>query len=589
MTTLLERPEAPVAAPPPHERRRLLPQPVTGLKVAILAVLLVIVGLPLWQLVYGAFHTGDPFEPGSFTLENFTTLLDQTDLGRSAWNTLIFAGGSTVLALGIGIVIAWLVSRTDLPWARSFYAMTLAPILIPGLIGAVAWAVLLSERTGLINEYLLSPVLGFRFDVYSMPGMVAVQTLSMVPLVVILMAAAFRRVDPDIEHAARVSGASKARAFLLAVGVVRPAVLTSGLVVLVVGLESIEVPLIFGTPAQVSVLSGDIYRALRIESPTRWGPASATSLLLILVVLLLFVGYTLLTRNQHRYVTLTGRGRAGARIELGGMRWVAFLAVGAFQVLTLVLPTLAIVYASLIPFVGKPDLSKLADATWDNYRALSQNAVLTRAATNSFTLALVGGLIALALCLLIAVLGLRSPSRLSQVNDSFALIPLAIPRIALAPAFLWAFISLPFGLGRHLYGSLTIMAIAYVVMYLPIGTRQISSQLVQIAPELEHASRVCGAGPWRTVLRVTVPLLAPALTGAFFLAFVSFYREFSVSALLYQTGSEVFSVAMFGMILDGNTTGVAALSVVFILAVAAVLGTGFGLLRLATRYSRAGG
>ncbi len=585
----MERPAAQpdAAPPPPRPRRRISLSGASLLKAAVLAVLLLIVGLPLWQLVYGAFHTGDPFAPGEFTLNNFATLFTAPNVGELARNTLVFAFASTILAVAIGSVLAWLVTRTDLPWARAWEVMTLAPILIPALIITVAWSILLSNRTGLLNEFVLDPILHIRFDVYSLPGMIFVQSVSMIPLVLILMAAAFRRVDPDIEHAARVAGANRPRAFAIALGVVRPALLTSTLVVLVVGLESIEVPLIFGTPAQVEVLSGDIYRALRIESPTRWGPASAMSVTLVLMVLVMFAIYTLMTRHQHRYVTLTGRGRSGARLELGPLRWFAFVGYAGFTVVTLVLPLLAVVYASLIPYVGRPKLSVLATATLDNYTNLANNTVLVRATENSLKLAFFGAIAALLFCLLVVVLSLRATSPLTKVNDSFALIPLAIPRIALAPAFLWAFLSLPYGLGVGLYGSLTLMGIAYLVMYLPIGTRQLSSQLVQITPELEHASRVSGAGPWKTVWHITVPLLAPALTGAFFLAFVSFFREFSVSALLYQTGSEVFSVAMFGMIANGDTTGVAALSVVFVIALAVLLGLGFGLLRFATRSRRA--
>lgn len=544
---------------------------VSPVKLAVLALLLAIIGLPMWYLVTGAFRAGDPFSPGAWTVGNFTALFRQPGLASLASNTAVFAGASTLFATVIGSVIAWLVARTDLPAPRLWQALTVGPVLIPALIVTVAWSILLSPRTGLVNFYLLRPVFGASLNVYSMTGMVLVQTMASVPLVYLLTVGAFRAIDPEFEHACRVAGAGRLRILRMTAGVVRPALLIALLVVLVSGLESIEVPLIYGQPAGISVLSSQIYQDMQVAYPPAWGSASAFSLLLVVVVVLLFLASSGLSRRSHRFVTVGGRGRrTGAGVHLGRWRWAAAAGCALVAVVSLVLPLLAVGYASIVPYVGVPSLTLLRTATGEHYTQVAHDPVIGRAVTNSLELGLAGGAVAVALCLLIAYHTVRSPSALSRANTGLSLVPLAVPRVAMAPAFLWAYLSVP-AVGKALYGGLWLMGFAYLVMFLPIGTRLLGAQLLQLSSELEAAARVSGAGPVRTALRVTAPLLVPALLAAFFLAFVSFFREFTVSALMYHTGTEVFSVAMFNMFSDGNVGEVAALSVVFIAAVAVVL------------------
>jgi iron(III) transport system permease protein len=174
------------------------------------------------------------------------------------------------------------------------------------------------------------------------------------------------------------------------------------------------------------------------------------------------------------------------------------------------------------------------------------------------------GVAVLILSTIIAMMSARHPSRLSKFNDTLSLLPLAVPSIALASAILWTYVQLLGGIGRALFGSLMLIGLAYVTKFVPVVVRQVSAQLVQLSPELEQASRVSGANGLRTALRVTAPLLSPALGSAFFLAFVLFFREFSVSVLLFQHGSEVFSVAMFDMYTNGELGQVGAATVILV-------------------------
>jgi len=549
-------------------------RPATVGGVILLGVLVMLIGLPMWQLVAGSFRSGDPFQPGAWTLDNYRRVLTNSALPELVRNSLLFAGLSTALCLVVGVTLAWIVTRTDVPGARAWQILTIAPLLIPGLMATTAWSVLLSERTGLLNVYVFEPLFGWRFNILSLTGMVWVQSLTMMPLVFILVGAALRRADSEIEHAGRVAGAGPLRALTVTLGAIRPAILTSALLVFVVSLESIEVPLIFGFPARIQVFSGEIYRSLRVETPTRWGEASALSTMLVVAVVALFAWYVLATRKSHRYVTIGSRVRASTKLSLGRGRWIAFAVCVTSAIFTLVLPFLSVLYASVVDYVGRPSAELLGTASLDHFTALFDNEMLVRAVKNSLLLGFFGGIAVVLLATVLAVLSMRHPSAVSKVNDSFSLVPMSVPRIALAPAFLWAYLLMPFGAGKALYGTLWIMGIAYVAMFLPIASRQISSQIGQVSPELESASRVAGAGPVRTALRITAPLVAPALAASFFLAFITFFREFAVSALMYRNGTEVFSVAMFSMLADGEMGQVAALSVVFMIVVVSVLSVG---------------
>src|SRR5262249_17770567 len=201
------------------------------------------------------------------------------------------------------------------------------------------------------------------------------------------------------------------------------------------------------------------------------------------------------------------------------------------------------IYASAVNFVGAPTRELLATASFRNYAALPGNQAIVRAVRDSLELALGAGFAAVALATLIAFLAVRQPSPISKLIESCSLVPLAIPRIGLASAILWAYVGFPV----RVYGTLWILALAYIVQFMPIGTRQMTSQLTQVSPELDHASRVAGGSPWRTFWEVTLPLLAPGLGAAFFLAFILFVREFSTSLLLYQAGSEVLAVVLFDL------------------------------------------
>lgn len=549
---------------PARLRREL--QRLSGRAILIRLVLTVVVAVlvlyPVAQLVIGSFREGGPIRGGPLTLENYRQALSDAASQELLFNTLGFAVGQTIVPLVIGVLLAWVVTRTDVPWRSFWEYSTISLYLIPLLAAASAWSILLAKRTGILNVLIrdYTPLDGF--DVFSLGGMIFVQSLYLVPLVFLVVSASFRSVNPEMEDAARVHGASPFRTFLhITLGVSRPSVLSAAVLCFIIGIGSMEVPLLFGFSSRIDVYTTDIYRALRVRFPPDYGRAAAIGVLLLVISLVVLWAYLRSIRHTQRYVTIGGRGTRIAPIRLGRWRWVVFGGCAFFFFLTLVLPFGAVVLGSLLPFVGRPSRELYSQASLANYESLAENAVIWRAVKNSLTLAVGAGLVVMILGALIAYIVVRNPSRWSRGLDYSAALPLTIPAVVLATALLFTYINLEFPGGFRVFSTLWILGMGYVVYFLPIAVRQMTGPVIQLSSELEHASRISGATQRATMVRIVLPLLLPALVGGGVLAFVTFLREFTTSVLLFDVGTEVVSTVMYSYYANGRMPFVAAMAV----------------------------
>lgn len=542
------------------------------LRLGLSAVLFVTILTPFIRLLDRSFRSGDGITGGDLTLDQYERSLRGTGIGELFLNTLIFATGGTIVPLIIGTVLAWLVTRTDMPGRGMWETMTLALYFIPMLAAGTAWVILLSPRTGVINVVIreITPFDGFSAN--SLPGMIFIQSIYLVPLVFLLTGASFRAVNPELEEAARIGGARPWSAFLrVTLGVARPAVASAGMLCFIVGLGSLEVPLLFGYPGRIYLLTTDVYTALRVRFPSEYGRAAAISVLLMLMALTVLWLYVRITRQAHRFVTVGGRTGRQLVTRLGPWRWLCFAGCSLFFIIALILPLASVIIGSLLPFIGKPSTELLGKASLDNYRQLADNPVIWRALRNSITLAVTVGLTVSVAGTMIAYFVVRMRSRWSRTLDLIATLPLTVPAIVLAAGLLFSYISVEIpGIGK-IYGSLWIMAVAYFAYFIPIAVRQMSGPMHQISPDLEHAARISGASTIATLRRVVVPLLLPAMGGTFLLAFITFLREFVNSVLLSDFGTEVISTVMYSYYSNGSLPTVAAIAVVMSAAVFLVI------------------
>ena len=502
--------------------------------------------VPLGYLLWEAF-AGDE----GATLEHFHEAYRRDSLGSMAWTSLAFAAGSSLVAVISGTATAFLVVRTDMPLRRTMFALSLLPLIVPGVLYTIAWILLASPRIGVLEGLL--PV-----DAFGLGGMILVEGLHLAPLVLLLMAAAFNAIDGTLEDAALTSGAHKRTVVRrVTLPLVRPALYAALLLTAVRALEAFEVPALLGIPGGTWVFTSRIWEALS-GTPANFERAAAYSVPLLAIAGLGVFLYSRLGVRGSRYQTLGGRATRPARIGLGAYRWPAAGALSAYLLLAVVAPLLALCYASTQRFYSPPSLDGLFRATAENYASLLQGDLIARAAANSLVLALGTATAVMLVMAAVAWLVVRRRFRGGWMLDALASLPLAIPGLVLGVALLVVYLRLPIGV----YGTLWILLIAYFTRFMPYGVRYAVSALHQVADEAEEAALTSGATWGQTFRRILLPLALPALVAGWLYVVILSMRELSTSILLYAPGTEVLPVRIFALYENGQLPELAALGVV---------------------------
>src|SRR6266850_2248467 len=534
------------ARQPPRELR--LEHVVMG--GAILA-LIVLVVMPLLFLLVGSLKGAD-----GMSLDHFGEVLSGRLYVNALKNSLILGAWTGLFSLIIGLVLAWAVSRTDVPCKPLIQITATLSYLSPPFLTAIAFTYLFSPNAGLINV-LMRDVLGLpwlTFNIFSMTGLVIVTVLHTFPFVYLLASSALQSVDASYEEAAQILGARKLRtAFSVTAPLVAPAILSGTLLAFVNAIALFGSQAIIGLPGRISTLPTRIYALF--DYPPEYGLASALSL----VFVILTVGALYLQRSflaKRSYVTLGGKGSRPQLMELGIFRWVVF----GFAVIIFVIAILA-PYTTLIAvsFSKSWGLEFWKNLTLANYKfILLEYNVTQRAILNSLFLATIAATLAVFLGVVMGWIDLRTRIPGRKILDYASLIPLGLPGIVVAVALIQFWLAMPVAL----YGTLTILLLAYVGRYLPLGVRAANASLRQVDPSLEESAQILGAS-WTTTLReVTLPLIRPGLFAGWLLVFVPVIQELSASILLFSSSSITLAVAVYNLYETGYIEPVAALAMV---------------------------
>jgi iron(III) transport system permease protein len=541
----------------PTSWRRFVPTPkvliigVVGLFIGFLAI------VPLWYLLKGTFQ-----DESGFTLSGFSRAYGNERIGELVGNSLWFAFGAAALALVIGTALAYLNVRTDVPFKALFFASSIIPLIIPGILYTVAWILLASPDIGLINA-LLKPIFGPGvLDVFTIWGMIWVEGLHLSPIVFLLMVAAFRSMDPSLEESAYMCGAPRWVVFRkITVPLVRPAIVAAILVMTVRSLESFEVPALLGLQNGIYVFTSRIYFVLR-SYPIDYGAAGALALGLLFLAVVGVALSQLLGRSGKTFQTITGKGFRPRPMELGKWRSVAGVLVICYFGLTVLAPLAVLVYTSLLRFYVAPSHGVFKTMTLDNYRELAHTRIAVTAFKNSVYLGLGTATIVMIVMAIASWVVVRSKIPFRSLLDHLSFIPLVIPGLVLGLAISFVYLRSPI----PIYGTLWILLIAYCTRYLPYGMRYASSSMRQISNELEESAQVSGASWWQTFRRILLPLLSPGLLAGWIYILVVSFRELSSSILLYSPGNEVLSILIFEQFENGEFNELAALGVIMVLA-----------------------
>jgi len=501
-----------------------------------------------------------------WSLANFTAVLANRRFLATATNSLIFAAGSAALALVIGWITAWIVERTDAPLKPLAYLTAIISLGTPYILYVTAW-LLFFGRAGPLNQLYraLSGTSDVLLDIYAMPGMIVIEGFLWSPLAFLLAAATLRNANPELEEAARVSGAGIwATIARVTLRLSLPAILALAMLVFIRAIEAFEVPALVGLPGRISVLTTDIYGNMVAKTPPDFGGASALSVLMLLLVLVLLAAYARLSRHAERFATITGRGFRPRPFELGRLRMAAGAVLVLNFLLLLVLPLATLLWTSLLPFYQPFSAAALKLVTLENYRAVFSSDYLELIG-NTLVVAIATATIAVALTFLAAWLAVRHAPG-GQLIERLAMIPLVFPALVLGVAVMQLFLALPI----PLYGTLAILIWAFVINYLPYGMRYSTSGMLQIHRELEESAQICGAAPLMRLCRIVAPLIAPALVAGWLFIFLMAARVLSLAILLAGPRSQTMAVALFDLWNNGQGTELAALGLIWSMLMAMI-------------------
>jgi iron(III) transport system permease protein len=525
--------------------------------IAASALLAWLVLYPLSVLLIGSLRTDLPMRPGRFTSANFVALFADPDNLQAILNTVISSGLATLLAVAIGMTLAWLTSRTDTP-ARAFFDNAFVlPYYLSPFIGAIAWTLLANPRIGFINN-LFTEALGFErapLNVYTVAGLVFVMALYYSPIVFLFVAGALRSMDPALEEAAHIHGAGAFGTVMrVTLPLMTPAIASSALLVFLNAAGQFGIPAVIGIPMHFDVITTRIWVGLGYFPPRYTEAAAFAMVLLGFSAIIVFFQQRYLARRS--FVTVTGRGYRPGLTRLGWTRPVALAACVLYLLLSIVLPYGALVFTSFQPYLsfafepGQWTFKQYADVLFENPETV-------RAIRNSLVLAAGGATATILLSLIISYVVIRTRLRARFLLDYLATLPAAIPAVVFAVALLWSYIFLPL----PIYGTMWMLLIAYVSHYIPFGVRAASAGLVQIGPELEESARIHGATWLGSLRRIVVPLLKPALTAGWILMFIEIIRSLSLSILLYSNDSIVMPVVIYDLYETGAYPALSAFSV----------------------------
>lgn len=539
-----------------------------GLSLAAVCILVTaLCGLPL-ALLFAVGLAPD----GVLSLAPLSETLASRSVQRALWNSLESSFLSAVLATVLGTALALAVGLTNLRAKAALVFLVLVPMMIPPHVTAIAWSQALGPASPVLQWLGLAPPPGAAHPVYSLQGLVALLALQHMPIVFLVVRAGLRAFPRELSDAARVSGARAPRLlWRITLPLLAPSLLAGFVLAFVSALGNFGINALIGIPARYTTLPVLIWRRLAGFGPDIIGSVALVAIVLALVTLVLVALQGALQRRLRN--ALVGLPQQPLAVDLGRARLPVEIGVWTFLALTLLLPAASLVATSLVRTYGLP---LAADSfTLENYaEILFRQSVTLRAFANSTFAAAVAAILIAAISVILGyflTVGRGASRRLAGLVAAQADVAYAVPGLVMSIAFILMFLRpLPL-VGVGLYGTLAIILIAYVAVFLSIGLKSVSAAYMQIDASLDDAARVSGAGFTRRIARIYAPLVAPAAASGAILVFLTSYNEVTVSALLWSAGNETIGTTIFNYEDGGYTTLAAAMASVTVVATVVVM------------------
>ena len=505
----------------------------------IVDFMLVFQVLPMVYLIIKAF-----FPEGSFTFDVFQRLYTyQMNLGALK-NTLIAATVTMVLGTLIAFPLAWLVGRTNLFGKKFFRSLFVLTYMVPPYVGAMAWLRLLNPNVGTMNQFFRM-IFGLGdtpgpLNIYTLGGLIWVLTTFYYPYAFITISRAMEKMDPSLEEASRISGASPLlTVFRVTLPMMTPSLIAGALLVFVAAMSCYGIPSIIGAPGKVHTVTTRIieYNGLGAQ-----GISDATGLavfLMALAILILYLSDFVVARKQ--YITVSGKSTRPNIVDLGKWRIPLTVLVSLFAIIVVLIPFATIMTTSFKIDVGK----SLFDP--ENFTLTQWQTIFSRSETmsclkNSLIFGVVTATVGIVVACTMSYLLQRTKIRGRKLPDFLITLGSGTPSVVIA---LGLIMTMKGDFGVNIYNTAYIMIVAYLIKYLMMGMRTVVSAMSQIHVSLEECSQISGASWTRTMLKITGPLIFPSIAAGWFLIFIPSFYELSMTTLLYSNSTKTIGFQLY--------------------------------------------
>ena len=528
---------------------------------------------PLALILINSFNIATIGEPTRWGLGAWKEAFTEYGVREALWNTINLTLVRQAIVFPAGIFLAWILSRTNTPFARGFEFLFWISFMLPSVATTYGWMLLLDPDYGLVNTWFDSFLGVMPFDIYSFWGIIWVHTIGGLDTKVMLLTPAFRRMDAAMEEASLLCGAGTLRTmFRVTLPVMTPILVVVLLLSLVRLFESFETELLLGTPWGFFVYSTMIVDLAKQDPPLTNQAAALGSIILVFLAVFIPLQRKIIGSRQYTTVTshfkprLIDLGR-WKYLVAGGMGLICFLAVGV--------PILSTLGGSLMVRFGFFDLPQ----TWtlEYWRVAFSDPRLMLALKNTLIIAVVSAVVGPILFSLIAYIIVRTRLPGRSILDSICWLPSAVPGVLAGLGFLWMFLGTPFF--RPLYGSLFLLIVASMMGGITLATQVLKANFIQLGKELEEASLTSGAGFWSTYFRIVLPLMAQTMVLIGVLKFLFAAR--TASSVILLATSETRTLALLALDqISGGYREAASITVLFIVLLTtgvALVARSFGL------------
>ena len=505
---------------------------------AIVAFLVIFQVLPLLYLIYRSF-----FADGSFSLEGFKRIYSYPLNWTCLKNTLITAGLAMVFGVLLAFPLAWLVGRTNLYGKKFFRTLFVMTYMVPPYVGAMAWLRLLNPTVGTLNTLIMSI---FRlesapFNIYSIGGLVWVLTTFYYPYAFITISRAMEKMDPSLEEASRISGASPFKTLMtVTLPLMLPSIVAAALLVFVAAASCYGIPSIIGAPGQIYTVTTRIVDYVYIGSQE--GLTDATNLAVFLMAIALIVLYVSnFVVGKREYITVSGKSTRPNIVDLGKWRIPITVVVSLFAIVVVAIPFATVFMTSFTMNMGK-SIFETGNITFKYWHTILTRKSILGSGQNSLISAAWAASLGMIICLIMAYLLKRTNVKGKGVPDFLITVGSGSPSVVIALALI---MTMSGRFGINIYNTMFIMVVAYMIKYMMMGMRTVVSAFSQISPSLEEAAQISGSGWIRRLKDVVFPLIVPSIVAGWFLIFMPCFYELAMSNLLYSNNTKTLGVELF--------------------------------------------